>query len=543
GLGGFHLACDAGSETAVAALRERKERAEKPFAIMAPDLEAARELVILSIEEERLLSSAARPIVLARKKAGHGLAESVAPKSPDFGVMLPYTPLHHLLMDEPCKALVMTSGNVTDEPIAHENDEALSRLAGIADGFLLHDRDIHIRADDSVMRTIAGKPAFLRRSRGYAPFPVRLPFGTEGSEVLAVGPELKDTVCVTRNGYAFVSHHIGDLMNAAAYRAFRQAADHLCNILEVTPTCVACDMHPDYLSTRYAEERGVPIARIQHHHAHAASVLAEHGRTDGVIGVSFDGLGWGEHHEVWGGEFLVCDLSDFERAGRIESMPLAGGDAATKRPERMAYAYLRAAFGDDAEALAKRLVPSLSDHTRAFLSDIMQQGVNCPLTSSVGRLFDAASALLGVCTVNTFEGQAAIELDGVAAAAADDEQCYHTRIETDSSGAFIAHTTDIIKGLVEDILNGTSTAACAARFHGSVARMAAETCVQIREKTGVSAAALSGGVFANALLTARLKKLLEAQAFEVLLNRMVPAGDGGVSLGQAAVAAWRLQCA
>lgn len=531
GLGGFHLACDASNDEAVGTLRQRKAREEKPLAVMVAGLERAQAVADPTAQEKEMLSAKERSILLAAKKQNHGLSKSVAAKSSTFGIMLPYTPLHHLLMQGPYSALVMTSGNITDEPIAHRNEDALERLSGIVDFFLLHDRDIHIRTDDSVVRVTAGSARFLRRSRGYAPFPVDLPFDTAGKEVLAVGGELKNTVCLTRNGSAFISHHIGDLKNAPAYGAFLQAVEHLADILQVTPHTAACDMHPGYSSTKYALNCGLPVVQVQHHHAHIASVLAEHGLTDRVQGVSFDGLGWGDDGQIWGGEFLVCDLDSYRRAGHIEYLPLPGGDATTKKPYRMAYVYL----GDAARDLTPMLDTEIS-----VVDRMITQKLNTPYTSSAGRLFDAAASALGICHENTYEGQAPMELE--AACTEGEEGSYEAGIEN-ADGKFIVRTTDVIKSMTEDFQSGTPAGVCAARFHNSVARFIYETCRAVRDAEGISTAALSGGVFANAYLLERTIKILRGDGFDVLTNSIVPTGDGGVSLGQAAVAARRSKCA
>jgi hydrogenase maturation protein HypF len=572
GLGGFHLACDASNPDAVRLLRKRKARDLKPFASMVRDLDAVGEICLLRDDrdcrvarglaprndervdcgvvsnDDRLkaelrtvvLSGPERPILLLNKRADHGLADEVAPRSPTFGMMLPYTPLHHLLLEGPYPALVMTSGNISDEPIAHTNEDALRRLSDLADAFLLHDRDIHIRTDDSVARIIAGQVRFLRRSRGYAPFPVSLPVEPVGRAILAVGPELNSTVCVTRGNQAFLSHHIGDLENVPAYEAFLQAIDHLESVLDVEPRAVAADLHPDYLSTRYARESGLPIIQVQHHHAHIASVLAETGYTDKVIGVSYDGMGWGTDGKPWGGEFLVCDLADFERAAHLEPVAQPGGDAAAKQPPRMAYAFLRAAFGDDADRIAQDLLPTFTAEERVVVARIIERDLNSPHTSSMGRLFDAASALLGICQANTFHAQAPMELESAAWLAATEEGFYSVPIEPDNAGVCIARTAALVRALVDDVTSGTAREVCAARFHNTVARLTLEICARIRDNRGLATVALSGGVFANAFLVERLVPILEKDGFEVLLNAEVPPGDGGVCLGQAAVAASRL---
>lgn len=546
GLGGFHLACDAGNESAVQRLRSRKHRDVKPFALMVRDVDAARNLVHGAAGNDAvdmaLLASPQRPIVLMPKLSGHGLAEGVAPRSAEFGIMLPYTPLHHMLMDGQFDALVMTSGNFTDEPIAHTNEEALAQLGPMVDAILAHDRDIHIRTDDSVMRVTAGGPQFLRRSRGYAPFPIDIPVDTTGKEILAVGPELNNTVCLTRADGAFLSHHLGDLNNLAAYEGFLQAIDHMESVLDVTPKAIACDLHPGYLSTRYSRERGLPLVKVQHHHAHVASVMVEAGLTERVIGVSYDGMGWGEDDSPWGGEFMVADLGEFQRMAHLEPVAQPGGDAAAKRPPRMAYAYLHAALGEEAATISAKLMPEFAETEMPTIEQVIARGVNCPLTSSMGRLFDAASAVLGVCSYNSFHAQAPMELQAAAEQASAEQGTYEVAIRQAQSGASIVRTSQLIEQLALDFMSGTAVEVCAARFHNSVVELTLDICRQIRENMGLKTVALSGGVFANAFLTDRLVLSLERADFRTLLNREAPPGDGGISLGQAAAAAWRQSC-
>ncbi len=539
GLGGFHLACDAANPEAVALLRARKHRDLKPFALMVRDRAAAETLCRFSCAAEwQLLESAERPIVLLDKRSDHGLAAEVAPCNPSFGLMLPYTPLHHLLMEGPLRALVMTSGNLSDEPIVHTNEEALERLAGLADCFLLHNRRIHIRTDDSVVRIIAGQLRFLRRSRGYAPFPVKLPFDSAGHEVLAVGPELNNTVCVTRGEYAFLSHHIGDLTNLAAYESFLQGIEHLQNALDVHPDVIAYDPHPAYLSTRYVRDRNGNAIPVQHHHAHAVSALVEAHHPGPALAVLFDGLGWGADDRLWGGEFLVLqDYAHYERAGHLEPVPQPGGDAAARETPRMAFAYLHAALGDGALTLCRAWFP---EHAERFpaLAQMIARGVNCPQTTSMGRLFDAAAALLGICQYNAFHAQAPMELEAQACLAADETQAYDASIQDGADGILVIQSSDIIRALVEDRHRRTSISVCAARFHNAIAHATLTVCERLRARSGLSTVALSGGVFANRFLTERLVSLLERQGFTPLLNAAVPPGDGGISLGQAAAAAW-----
>jgi hydrogenase maturation protein HypF len=542
GLGGFHLACDATRPETVGALRRRKKRDLKPFALMAADLAAAERFCHVPEEARYLLTGPEKPVLLLEKKKAHLIAPEVAPRNPAFGVMLPYTPLHELLMEGHYPALVMTSGNISEEPIAYTNEDALGRLAMLADYFLLHDRDIHVRTDDSVLRQQAGRIRFLRRSRGYAPFPVALPFDTGGCEVLAVGPELNNTVCLTRKGHAFLSHHLGDLHNLSAYESFLQAIAHLRDVLEVSPDHIACDLHPAYLSTRHARESGIPVIPVQHHHAHIASVLAEHGREDRVIGLAFDGIGWGDDDLPWGGEFLIADFSGYDRAGHLERIPQPGGDHAAKNPAVMAFAFLRQICPQTAEKEAADLLGK--EHDGAAVLAMLEKGVNCPLTSSAGRLFDAASALLGICQHNHFHAQAPMALEAAAWRAREEKEPYKTPGTGNGrnltrSGHLVLNSTAILRAMIEDYRQGTSREVCAARFHNSVIHAALDICRCIRENTGIETAALSGGTFANVFLTERLKTLLEKAGFDVLLNSAVPPGDGGVSLGQAAVAAWR----
>ena len=543
GLGGFHLACDASNAEAVRMLRRRKQRDLKPFALMVRDLQSVERICEVSDEARAALTRPERPILLMKKRPGHGIAGQVAPRSDSFGVMLPYTPIHALLMEGPVGALVMTSGNLSDEPIAFMNEDALARLHSLADFFLTHNRAIHIRTDDSVARVIAGRQRFLRRSRGYAPFPVTLPADTTGREILAVGPELSSTLCLTRGSQAFLSHHLGDLENVAAYDAFLQAAEHLENLLAVTPRAIACDMHPDYASTRYARGSGLPVIAVQHHHAHIASVLTEAGRSDKVIGVAFDGLGWGEDGTVWGGEFLVSDLAGCQRVGHLAVVPQPGGDVSSKKTVRMGYVYLREAYGEEADLLAEELMPDLTVGERRIMAQQIERRVNCPQTSSMGRLFDAASALLGICGENTYHAQAPMELEAYAWEAGDEPGMYACAIQEGDAGMCLVRAADIIRAMVDDFRNGASQSICAARFHNSIAHATVQVCKRIRGGTGLNTVALSGGVFANAYLLEHIATLLEREGFEVLSNALVPAGDGGVCLGQAAVAAWRCRCA
>lgn len=593
GLGGYHLACDACSPLAVSTLRKRKCREEKPLAVMVRDIDAVKAICFVSEEEEVLLTSSQRPIVLLQKRKNTPIAEEVAPRNKYLGVMLPYTPLHHLLFGvtplgdasgqagtaqgsserevpaegapleatspessqanavssekaqfEPplakvssppgLSALVMTSGNLTDEPLAYKDEEALLRLSTIADYFLVHDREIFTRCDDSVAKLLRGKTQMVRRSRGYVPDAIRLPF--RGSQLLAVGAELKNTFCLVRDDFAFLGHHVGDLKNLDAYEAFKTGIEHLERLLFVEPQLVAHDLHPDYLSTRYALESGLPCVAIQHHHAHIASCMAENGLSAKVIGLSFDGTGYGSDGTVWGGEFLVADFAGFERTAHFATVELPGGEAAINEPWRMAVSYLYAAFG---EKLARTRNPVMdrvgAEKTNAIVR-MIQRKVNSPPTSSLGRVFDAVSSLVGLRDFVSFEGQAAMELEMVAS----DEPCsesYPYRI-VERSGSFVLNLNEMIECICEDVKDGKLTADISRRFHETISRAVAEVCCLIRTQTSIKDVCLSGGVFQNALLSDLLVDRLENAGFRVYVHSLVPPNDGGIALGQAVIASF-----
>lgn len=538
GLGGFHLACDATNENAVDALRARKRRVEKPFALMLRDLATAERHCFVNDAERALLQARERPIVLLERRSTSDIAWNVAPNQRTLGVMLPYTPLHYLLMadDAAPAALVMTSGNLTDEPIAYTNDDARARLADLADAFLMHDREIHIRADDSVVRVLENDAYPLRRARGYAPFPVALP--SETPPLLAVGAELKNTFCVARARYAFMSQHIGDLENYETLQAFEQGAAHFEKLFRIQPQTLAYDLHPNYLATRYAlaraERQGICAVGVQHHHAHIAACMAENG-LDGahrVIGVAFDGAGYGADGAIWGGEFLLADYCGYQRAAQLAYVPLPGGDRATREPWRMALAYLqRAGIAWDADLFPVR---AADETARRVVSRQIESGLNAPLTSSMGRLFDAAAALVGVRQRVNFEAQAAIELEALADT--DENGLYEsnlaiqkTHIEIDVSPA--------LRAMIADARAQVARPVIAARFHNGIAQMTRQVCLQLRAQYGLNEVALSGGVWQNMTLLRKTLQLLRADAFRVYTHRRVPTNDGGIALGQALVAA------
>jgi hydrogenase maturation protein HypF len=536
GLGGYHLAADAGSEPAVAALRARKHREDKPFAVMVADLEAARRLCEVGPAEEAMLASSRRPIVLLRRRAeGAAVAAPVAPGNRSLGVMLPYTPLHHLLLAEVGRPIVLTSGNVSDEPIAYQDAEALERLGGIADWFLVHDRPIHVRADDSVVRTFGGRELPLRRSRGFAPQPLALPWPFP-RHVLACGAELKHTFCLAKGGHAFLSHHIGDLENYETYRSFTEGVAHFRRLFDVDPEVVAHDLHPEYLSTKYALELdGVELEGVQHHHAHVAACLADNGEAGPVIGVAFDGLGFGTDGTIWGGELLVADLRGFRRAGHLEQVPMPGGAAAIREPWRMAAAWLDAALeGVTPERLA--VVDRNRDRWEQVVA-LGRSGMAAPVTSSAGRLFDAVAAILGVRDTVNYEGQAAVELEQLADPG--ESAAYPARVAEADDEPLRLGGADLVRAVVDDLSAGVAPALIAARFHNGLAAATVAACDTLREQTGLGTVALSGGVFQNMLLLERTVADLEARRFRVLTHSRVPPNDAGISLGQAAIAGAR----
>jgi hydrogenase maturation protein HypF len=536
GLGGYHLAVIASSEKAAASLRARKHREDKPFAVMVKDVQAARSLCELSMPDQELLTSPAHPIVLARRHqdGSKGVASSVAPCNRYLGLMLPYTPLHHLIAAGVGEPFVLTSGNVSDEPIAYEDEDALERLGGIADAFLVHDRAVHMRADDSVTRTMRGKGVVVRRSRGYVPQPLAVP--REFSRpVLGCGAELKNTFCLAKGNRAFVSHHIGDLENYETLRSYREGIEHFCRLFDIFPEVVAHDLHPEYLSTKYALERdGVDLVGVQHHHAHVVSCLADNGETGPVIGVAFDGLGYGDDGTFWGGEILVADLAHYQRVGHLVAVPMPGGTSAIKQPWHMAASYLDLAYaGSPPSSLA--VVRRHEDQWGTVIA-LARSGVASPRTSSAGRLFDAVAAIVcGRDRIN-YEGQAAIELEQLAEV--DEVSVYPVQVLGTQPLQMVG--AQLVRYVAEDVAAGVPTPVIAARFHNAIATSIVAACRQVREFTsGLATVALSGGVFQNVLLTERTAAGLEQAGFCVLLHSHVPTNDGGISYGQAVVAGAR----
>lgn len=530
GLGGFHLACDAANPQAVEELRRRKRRSQKPFAVMAFDLATIEKYCQVSTAERKLLSSPQHPLVLLDSRPDASLSSAIAPHQNTLGFLLPYTPLHFLLL-EPSpgfpEVLVMTSGNLSEEPIAYEDEDALNRLSNLADGFLFHNRPIHIRTDDSVMRIFAGEPYFIRRSRGYAPDAIPLPRTTP--PLLAVGAELKNTFCLARDRYGFLSHYIGDMENYETYRSFEEGIHHFEHLFHTQPRAIVCDLHPEYLATRYARQRAeqenLPLISIQHHHAHLTACLADNSweTDDPVIGLSFDGTGYGSDGAIWGGEILFGGYTGFERALHFKYVPLPGGDTSIRKPARMALAHLWAANLPWEPSLPP--VQSLCAEEQSALKAQLEHRLNAPLTSSMGRLFDAVSALIGICQTATYEGQAAIEMEAV--------------VDPDETGFYplplangIIDPVGLLSALLQDYLAGISIPRLAARFHNSIARLALDACQTLRSTYGCHTVALSGGVWQNKVLLTKALQELKRAGFNVLIHRQLPPNDGCIAIGQ-----------
>jgi hydrogenase maturation protein HypF len=563
GLGGFHLACDASNDAAVAELRKRKRKSNKPFGLMAPDIRTIEKFCHISDEEKKLLLSEKRPIVLLGKKEDCLLPESVSPNNGFIGFMLPYTPLHHLLFDNSSEniaglhfdALVMTSGNITEEPLVIDNEEALLKLSGLADAFLLHNRGIFMRVDDSVMKvrkdSDAAVPSFIRRSRGYVPEPIV--FKDDGPEVLGCGADLKNTFTLTKGSYAILSQHIGDMENYETLRFYEETLRNLKSVYRAEPVAVAHDLHPGYLSTRWALDynqslnqspkrsvnQSVRLYGIQHHYAHIGSVMAEKGITEKVVGVSFDGNGYGEDGNLWGGEFLIADIAGFKRAGHISYVPLPGGEMAMKEPWRIAVSYLKNAAGED---VGKYLEAAgiINKYGKGLIENILKisgQRQLSPLSSGAGRLFDAVAALTGVCDHNTFEGEAAMALESIAAAGIDDDYpvniSFSEIMEIDFGMTFF--------GILEDLNNNVDRGVISAKFHNTVAASVVNVAVKLSAINNIRKIVLSGGVFQNNYLLGRVVDALRSEYLNVYINELVPCNDAGISLGQAYIIRERIK--
>jgi len=532
GLGGFHIAADAENGESISRLRQRKLREEKPLALMSYSLADIAVYAHIDAEEEILLTSSQRPIVLLRKRIPNPLSQQVSPRNQYFGAMLPYTPLHYLILSRGFKALVMTSGNRSEEPIAIDNDDGFARLADIADYFLVHDRDIYLRSDDSIVKRSAGAARFIRRSRGFVPLPVFLKKPVP--PVLACGAEQKNTVCLTKGNQAFLSQHIGDLENLPAYDFFKLTISHMQRILDIHPQVLVCDLHPDYLSTRYVlEQESVRKLQVQHHHAHVVSCMAENGLEGDVIGLAFDGTGYGTDGSIWGGEILIAAPAGFKRAASLRPVPMPAGASAIKEPWKMAVSYLYDAFGDALWNLDLPLFREIDAKRIAGIIEMISKKINSPATSSLGRLFDGVAAIAGIRTHVFFEGQAAMELE---MAAGETSQAFYD-YEWKSEGIYQVGIQPIIRAVVRDVQEGLPPAEISARFHLTLIRLFTDLCGAIRADSGLNRVALSGGVFQNAILLSGLEKTLGDTGFDVYSHHQVPANDGGISLGQALIAA------
>jgi hydrogenase maturation protein HypF len=537
GLGGFLLACDARNDAAVKLLRNRKERPSKPFAVMVCDLAEARKHCGISVEEEKLLLSTAGPIVLMWKKEASTVSKLVAPGIKYLGLMLPYTPLFHVLLKEAQMPLVMTSGNACEEPISKDNWEALEKLSGIADYFLVHNRDIHARYDDSVTLVEFGKQRVLRRARGYAPFPIKLPFHSR--QVLAFGADEKNTFCMTRDNYAFISQHIGDLDNLNIIEHLENTKDLYQKLFRLKPEIIAYDLHPDYLSSKYAmevaEKSTVRSISVQHHHAHIVSCMAENSIQSPVIGVALDGTGYGTDGNIWGGEFLIADYTKFRRLGYLEYLPLPGGDAAIRKPYRTAISYLVSLLGESHFTSGLKFLEEIDPYEIEAVKKMSLSRINSPLTSSMGRLFDAVAALIGVRSTIDYEAQAAIELETAAYDPDRKSIAGYAFDVKEQDGVFQLKLQHVFSGIVEDLHANVPASIISFRFHATVVEMISSMCRLIRSKENISQVALSGGVFQNRLLLRKTVPALEADGFKVFTHSLVPSNDGGISLGQAVI--------
>lgn len=535
GLGGYHLSCNAKDNEAVSTLRQRKVREDKPFAVMVRNLDEAENLCYVSEKEAKLLSAPARPIVLLKKK-GETVAQEVAPGNAYLGIMLPYTPLHYLLFEKIDFPLVMTSANLSNEPIAYQDEDAFMRLGDIAEYFLTHNREIEHRCDDSVTRVFMEREYPLRRSRGYSPAPFKL--AGDGVSVLAVGGEQKNTFSLTKGQFAFISHHIGDLENLETLKAFHDEIDMYKRLFHVEPELIAYDYHPEYLSTKYALDiPGITKVGVQHHHAHIAACMAENGLDGSVLGVSFDGTGFGPDGSIWGGEFLYTSLNDFKRFAHLKYTPMPGGARAIKEPWRMAAGYLYKEFGRDWKTQDNvSFLKNKNGMLLDALEEIMEKWINCPPTSSMGRLFDAVAALIGIKDVANYEGQAAVEMEQAAVSATNKVDIKYNYIINRKDAVYEIDTGGIITGVLADLSGKEDKSIIAWKFHNTIKDMVVSLCKRGREEFGENRVCLSGGVFQNLLLLDMVYRELTANKFNIYIHRLVPANDGNISLGQAVVA-------
>jgi hydrogenase maturation protein HypF len=539
GIGGFHLVCNAGNGSAVLKLRERKHREAKPLAIMSKDITAIRSYCEILPEEEKLLLSPQRPIVLLRKKDKvKSIAESVAPSIKYLGVMLPYAPLHHLLFQgNKYTALVMTSGNLSDEPIVVDNAVALQTFRGMVDGYLIHNRDIYNRCDDSIAMVVDKEPIILRRARGYTPLPIKLPQSIP--QILGCGSELKNTFCLTKKNFAFISQHIGDLKTAEAYSFYQETITRFEKLFRIKPEIIAFDLHPNYLSTQYALDKisgatkQIQGVQVQHHHAHIASCMAENEITEKVIGIAMDGTGYGTDGNIWGCEFLISDYASFDRVGHLAYIPLPGGDIAAVESWRMAISYLYSIYQEEMTKLPLPIFKEIEEEKLKIILRIIQKKINAPLCSSAGRLFDAVSALLGICFESKYEAQAAIELEMIADESVTGRYGFNI---SETEGKQIIVCKQMIVDIIDDLKRNIDKSVITAKFHNTVVAFAVEMSKKIRQKTGLNSIALSGGTFQNRLILSRLTAELKESGFKVYTHHIVPPNDACISFGQIIVA-------
>jgi hydrogenase maturation protein HypF len=536
GLGGFHLAADAQNDEAASRLRKKKNREEKPFAIMSYDIEKIEKYAHITTKEAEIINSLKRPVVLLEKKSNNSISKFVSPRNKYFGVMLPYTPLHYLLLKNSFLALIMTSGNQNSQPIITDNEDAFENLNKIADYFLIHNRDIHIGCDDSILKqakadteaTTEESVILIRRARGFVPTPIFLKKNIVNT--MGCGGELKNTICITRGDKAFLSQHIGDLENLDSYNFFKKVISHFKHILSVEPELIAFDMHPEYLSSKYAlEEKNIEKVAVQHHHAHIVSCMAENKQTDPVIGISLDGAGYGTDGKIWGGEVLIAELHKFERYAHLSYTPMPGGAVAIKEPWRMGVSFLYNTFKEEFWNLDIPLFKNIDKNHIKLALDMMLKNVNSPYTSSMGRFFDAVASIISVRNKVSFEGQAAMELEMIAKHEAEDT--YDFEYFNDE-----ILFQPIIKGIVLDLQKKIEPSFISAKFHATIIKIFSELSEKIRKETGINKTALSGGVFQNSILLSGFSKALKRKDFEVFTQNLVPANDGGLSLGQAIAA-------
>jgi hydrogenase maturation protein HypF len=526
GLTGFHLVCDAEKGNAVKLLRARKRRPHKPFAVMMDSIETVKQYCEVSPAEEALLTGIRKPIVLLNKKSNYSLPDSIAPGQNSLGVMLPYTPLHEILFMKDVKVLIMTSANVHGLPLEYKNEDAVEHLDYLVDYFLMHDRDIHLPVDDSVSKVVLHKERLIRRARGYAPEPIRF----KGVKpILACGSNMKNTFCIAKEDFLFPSQHNGDLENLETFEHYKRNIEHFKSIFSFQPEYAAADMHPDYYSTQYALSSNLPVIQVQHHHAHIVSCMVENSVKEKVIGISFDGTGYGTDGKIWGGEFLICDYKDFQRAGHTAYIKMPGGEKAILEPWRMAAAYLHTS-----SALNKNGICSLFGSEADTVIQMLEKNLNCIETSSMGRLFDAVSSILGICSKISFEGQASMELEALIEDGDSDDFYPYSVFEKE--GLFIFDPSPVIKGLITDKTQAIKTSIMARRFHNSIVKVSVDICRAIRNKTGLAKTALSGGVFQNSYLLKNLTEALTKEGFTVYTHSIIPSNDGGVSIGQIIIA-------